>query len=384
VRASLRRATTASGVTNVELFFDLVYAFAVTQLSHFLLDHATFEGVFQSGVLLGLVWLAWIYTTWVVNWLDPDRFPVRLTLVALMLVSLIMSAGLPDAFGARGLAVGGAYAAMRIGRTIFAIAALRGDRLRRNFERILAWGIVTGALAVAGGLAAGHLRELLWLLAIAVDLVGSQIGFYTPLLGRSETREWDISGSHLAERCSGFILIALGESIVVIGASLTALPAVTPSEVAALVVAFAGSVALWWVYFDRSASEAARVIARSRDPGRLGRSAYHTIHPVMVAGIIAVAAGDHRLIEHPLGSADLAATLMILGGSAIFLAGHALFKSAVWGLWSRPRIAAIGLLLGLCFLAAIAPALLMGILAAAVVLGVVLSDRHVVAPHPAA
>jgi len=383
MRVALRRAPQATGVTNIELFFDLVYAFAVTQLSHFLLDHAGAEGVFQTAILLGLVWLAWSYTVWVTNWLDPDRFPVRLALVGLMLVSLAMSAGLPDAFGARGLVLGLAFAAMRVGRSLFAVLALRGDPLRRSFERLLAWGVLSSALAVAGGLATGHLRELLWLAVVALDLGGGWVGFYTPGLGRADTRDWDISGSHMAERCSAFVLIALGESIVVIGASVTALPVVTPAAVAALMVAFAGSIGLWWVYFDRSAGEAARVIAASPDPGRLGRSAYTAIHPVIVAGVIVVAAGDHRLIDHPVGGPDAVGSLLILGGAALFLAGHALFKGAVFGVVSWPRIGGIALLAVLGATIAAVPVLAIAVLAAAVIAGVAVSDRYLF-PSPGA
>jgi low temperature requirement protein LtrA len=107
-----------------------------------------------------------MYTTWVTNWLDPERMAVRGLLVLLMLVSLAMSAALPRAFGDFGLWVGGAYALMQIGRTAFMIAALPAGPLRSNFTRIEAWCIVSGALAVGGGLAHGHLRELLWLLAV--------------------------------------------------------------------------------------------------------------------------------------------------------------------------------------------------------------------------
>ena len=152
----------------MELFFDLVYVFAVTQLSHYLIDHQSLDGVLQALLLLAMVWLVWAYTTWVTNWLNPDRIPVRLMLLALALVSLVMSAAVPFAFAGRGLAVGCAYAIMQIGRSGFAVAGLRGDRLQRNFQRILAWCVVSGALAVAGGLAAGHTRELLWLAAVAL------------------------------------------------------------------------------------------------------------------------------------------------------------------------------------------------------------------------
>jgi hypothetical protein len=200
-------------VTNIELFFDLVYVFAVTQLSHGLLNHLTVEGALQTALLLGMVWLVWAYTTWVTNWLDPDRTPTRLMLIALMLASLVMSTGLPDAFGDRGLAVGGAYAAMQIGRSAYTVIALRGERLQRNYQRILAWCVVSGALAVAGGFADERWREVLWLTAILVDFIGGWVGFYTPGLGRSVTQDWTIEGGHFAERCQAFMLIALGESI---------------------------------------------------------------------------------------------------------------------------------------------------------------------------
>jgi low temperature requirement protein LtrA len=114
-------------VTNIELFFDLVYVFAVTQLSHGLLNHLTVEGALQTALLLGMVWLVWAYTTWVTNWLDPDRTPTRLMLIALMLAGLVMSTGLPEAFGDRDLAVGGAYAAMQVGRSAYTVIALRGN-----------------------------------------------------------------------------------------------------------------------------------------------------------------------------------------------------------------------------------------------------------------
>ena len=192
--------------------------------------------------------------------------------------------------------MGVTYAVMQIGRSIFAVAGLRGDPLRRNFQRILAWCVVSGALAVAGGLAAGHARELLWLATVGVDILGGLAGFWTPGLGRSSTQDWTIQGNHFAERCQAFILIALGESLVVIGATLSRLRTVTGQEAAAFLAAFVGSVGLWWLYFHRSAEAGAQVIAESADPGRMGRSAYHLIHPVMVAGIIVVAAGDQLVL----------------------------------------------------------------------------------------
>ncbi len=147
------RADGEQRVTNVELFFDLVYVFAVTQLSHYLLPRPTVDKALQTALLLVMVWLLWAYTTWVTNWLDPERIPVRVLLLCLMLVGLAMSAALPRAFGDSGLLIGVAYAVMQIGRSVFTVWAMRGP-LQRNFQRILAWCCVSGALAIAGGLTA--------------------------------------------------------------------------------------------------------------------------------------------------------------------------------------------------------------------------------------
>jgi len=372
--ALLRDRSGVQRVTNIELFFDLVYVFAITQLSHYLLGHADLRGALQAGLLLMMVWLVWSYTTWVTNWLDPDLIAVRLLLVALMLVSLAMSVSLPRAFEDLGLWVGGAYAIQQVGRTVFIVIALRGHPLEVNFQRILAWCVVSSTFAIAGGLAHGNARALLWLAAVGVDLLGAWVGFYTPGLGRSRTSDWTIEGSHFAERCQAFILIALGESIVIIGATLTSRP-VSASDVTAFVVGFVGAVALWWLYFDQSAGAAAQKIANSDDPGRLGRSAYTLIHPVMVAGIIVSAAADQKVLSDPAGTASTASAWMILGGPALFLAGHAAFKLVVWRYLSWPRVAGIVVLALLGLAASAIPELGLAACAAGVVTAVAATDR---------
>ena len=377
----MRARAGAERVTNIELFFDLVYVFAVTQISHYLLNHATLTGALRSGLLLAMIWLVWAYTTWVTNWLDPEKIAVRLLLLALAGASLVLSAAVPGAFGARGLAVGIAYAVMQIGRSIFAVIALRGHPLQANFQRILCWCLVSGTLAVLGGIARPDPRAWLWLGAVGVDLLGGAVGFYTPGLGRSTTLDWTIEGRHLAERCQAFILIALGESIVVIGATLSGLHHIGGTVVAAFAVALLGSAALWWLYFDRSADDAARVIAASDDPGRLGRSAYHFIHPIMVAGIIVGAAADELTLSHPAESARGPVAWMILGGVGLFLAGHAAFKMVIWRVLSWTRIGAIVVLALLGLAAPYLSALELGGATAAVVLAVAVLDY--LFPHDA-
>src|SRR6266700_2707135 len=380
-------------VTSVELFFDLVFVFAVTQLSHFLLTrpqagaHAPARTAFLAALLLTMVWLLWSYTTWVTNWLDPDRIAVRLLLLVLALVSLVFSAALPAAFGRSGLIVGLGYLVMQVGRSAFTVRVIGDPVLRRNFQRILAWCAASGSLALAGGLAHGGARVLLWVGAVAVDLIGGAVGFYTPGLGRSRTADWTIEGGHFAERCQGFILIAIGESIVVIGAKLAARldgpHSLAGAEIAAFLVAVVGSVAFWWVYFDRAAGDAAEVIAGSADPGRLGRSAYHLIHPIMVGGIIVAAAADAATADvtarhGAAGPAPGWAAWLILAGPALFLGGHAAFKAVIWHLPSWPRLGAVVVLglLGLIRLLApqVATLALAGC-AAATVVAVAVADH---------
>src|SRR3712207_5663533 len=209
-------------VTPLELFFDLVYVFAITQLTHRLLEHLTLSSALETLMLLLVVWGVWIYTAWFTNWFDPTRLAVLLVLVAVMLASLVMSVAIPEAFGERGLMFGLAYVAIQVGRTAFTFVALRKSLggthpLSRTFQRILTWFVGAGALWIIGGLLGGQARYAVWLLALAVDYSGPVVGYYIPGLGRSRTEEWTIEGGHFAERCQLFVIIALGESILVTG-----------------------------------------------------------------------------------------------------------------------------------------------------------------------
>src|ERR671916_1440063 len=324
-------------VTPLELFFDLVYVYAITQLSHLLLGHPTVGGALQALFLLLAVWWAWQYTTWFTNWFDPNALPVRLTLIAVMLASLVMSVAIPGAFGERGLMFALAYVAIQVGRTAFAVLALGASHpLGGSFRRMLCWFVTAGVLWVAGALLEGEARYALWLLALAVDYSGPVAGYWTPGLGRSRTEEWTIEGAHYAERCQLIVIIALGESILVTGTAFGEIE-VSTASVTAFVVAFVGSAALWWTYFARSAHHASDAISRALDPGRMARSAYTYFHLPIIAGIIAVAAADELVLAHPADPGTPASVSLILGGTALFVAGHGLFLWAVSGRvpWSR-------------------------------------------------
>ena len=365
-------------VTPLELFFDLVYVFAITQLSHLLLEHPTVGGALETLFLLLAVWWAWVATTWFTNWFDPGQVPVRLMLVAVMLASLLMSVAIPDAFGERGLMFALAYVAIQVGRTVFVVIVLnkslgRSDPLSRNFQRIFFWLLASGVLWIIGGLLEGEARYVLWALALAVEYAGPVVGLYTPGLGRSTTEVWTVEGGHAAERCQLFVIIALGESILVTGTTFGEIET-SVATVAAFVVAFLGSVALWWLYFARAAEAAREVFAFSEDPGRIARSAYTYFHLPMIAGIIAVAAGDELVVAHPYYLGTPASIALTLGGTALFLAGHAFFKWTVFGELSFSRLVAIVALAVLIPVGFAIPALALAIAAALIVVGVAAWD----------
>src|SRR5215212_6406836 len=160
-RPSLRReAAVEQRTTTLELFYDLVFVFAVTQVSHLLLGHLTWEGAGQAALVLLVVWWSWNYTTWVTNELDPDAIAVRLLLIGLMLASFLMAIAIPEAFGERGLLFAGAYVAIQLGRHLFLtfVAARPGSVERTRAGRILIWFVVAGVFWIAGGLADGSAR----------------------------------------------------------------------------------------------------------------------------------------------------------------------------------------------------------------------------------
>jgi low temperature requirement protein LtrA len=337
--------------TPVELFFDLVYVFAVTQLSHLLLQDLGVAGAARAAFLLLVVWWAWIYTTWMVNWFDPQTPAVRLVLVGVMLASLLVAAALPEAFGHRGALFAGAYVALQVGRNVAGAALLsREHRLRRVFERLVAWSVASGVLWLAGAMLHGDRRLLLWAPALALDLAAPATGYWLPGRGRAQTTDYAIEGSHFAERCQGFIIIALGESIVVTGATAADHGLTTP-VVVGLVIAFLETAALWWLYFGAAAEHSRRAMAQSDDPGRLARDAYTYLHLPIVAGIIAAAVGDDLLLAAPRDPLTTAGIAMVLGGPALYLLGESLFRLRMTATINPRRLVAVAVLVGLAALA---------------------------------
>ena len=321
-----------SRVTYAELLFDLVFVFAVTQVSHTLLAHFTPLGAMQTTLLLLSVWWVWVYTSWLTNWLNPELTPVRVLLFLLMLGGLVLSTSIPRAFESRGLWFATAYAAMQVGRTVFWLVSTPRARTmaRMNTVRILVWLSVSAVFWIAGGLAQGDARLAFWVLALSIEYVSPAVRFWIPIYGASSVADWYVEGGHMAERCAGFIIIALGESIVVTGATLADLNW-TADAIAAFLSAFVGALAMWWIYFHKGAGAGSELISNSREPGRLARLAYTYLHLPIVAGIILSAVANDVVLKHPAGHASLRTVMSAIGGPMLFLIGTILFKHAIRG-----------------------------------------------------
>ena len=334
-----------SKVSFVELFFDLVFVFSISQLAHSLAEHFTPLGALEAVMLIFAIWWVWVFTAWVTNWLDPDRMPVRIMLFVLMFAGLILSSAIPDAFGEKAIFFAGAYVFMQVGRSLFTVYALKNvsPANHRNFLRITSWLVLSGVFWIIGALMEGEMRVGLWLAALVIEYSAPALGFRVPGLGKSTAADWDVSGAHLAERCALFIIICLGEAVLQAGQTFAEQP-VSPLIIMVFITAFVGTVALWWIYFQFGHERAAHRIEHDDMPGSLARQAFTYAHIPILAGIILSVVGDEFLFAHPHDQADMHAAAAILGGPAVFLIGNLWFKGVTTG---RPPLSHLVGLVGL-------------------------------------
>ena len=376
LRASLRRDTgVEQRATTLELFYDLVFVFAVTQVSHLLLDHLNWKGVGQSALVLLVVWWSWNYTTWVTNELDPRSVVVRLLLIALMLASLLMAIAIPEAFGDKALLFAGSYVAIQVGRHLFLtfVAADAGTIERVRAGRILIWFLAAGALWIAGGLTDGSTRTVLWLAALVLDYAAPVVTFWVPGLPRLGPEAWDVGTGHFTERFQLFIIIALGETIVITGATTSELD-LTTARIFAFGIAFLATAALWWLYFSLVATIAERRLALAENRTVLARDAYTYLHVLIVAGILLSAVGDELVIAHPaeeLPDAELAA---VVTGPALYLLAHVALRLRMTGSLGGRRFAGALACLAVGAIGTFASALVVAALLLAVLVAVIVGD----------
>jgi low temperature requirement protein LtrA len=377
----VRPREVARAVTPLELFFDLVYVFTVSQLAHNLLEHVDARGMVETLVLTLAVMYAWFMTVWTSNWLDGDRQLVRLLLLGLMFASLLMSTSVSEAFGDRAALFVVGYLSIQIGRTAFAVASFRDHRLHMHFVNALVWEIGVAPIWIAGIAVEGDARLALWAAAVLVTY-GGVIASH-PLPGRISPFKSDsqIYAEHLLERFRLFFLIALGETVLTIGNAFADQP-VQADRLLVLAVAFAGTVALWWCYFHRAEDVGKDAVEGAADPSRIVGLGNYTLI-LMVIGIIAIAVGDELAIADPHGPTTLSTAVLIFGGPAIFMLAQLGFMRRATGQVSRPRvIACIGL--AVLAIATVPLSLLAAVIASSAVLVAVAIDDTSAKSNPTA
>jgi low temperature requirement protein LtrA len=371
----VRRGDGERRATYFELFFDLVYVFAITQLSHHLLADLTWSGAAETAFLLLAVYWAWNYTTWMANWFDPEVAAVRLVLAFVMLASLLMAVAVPEAFGDHGLLLAASYCALQLVRNAFVVAVTPPGAFNRNFRQILTWSALSVPLWIAGALVEGGARWGWWLAALGIDLAGPLVRYWLPGMGRTPLVEWEIDPGHFAERFQLLVIIVLGESIVVTGATASD-AGLDAGVVVALGFAFLSTVALWWLYFGQTATSAMRRIAQDELPGQTGRDAYTYLHLPIVAGVLLSAVGDELVLAHPGDPLGTAGALVALGGPALYLLGLVAFGARVGRHQPWTRLAAAAVLVAAVPLGARADGLLVAGLTAALLTLVAAADRQ--------
>jgi low temperature requirement protein LtrA len=310
-------------VTNMELFFDLVYVFSIIQLSHFLLEHQTWTGALEAATIFAAVWWAWNYTAWATNWIDPDHAAGRFLMIALMSCAILMAVSIPHAFGDRAGLFVAAYVAMALIRAGYMAAIFRGQRMGQNYAQLCAWSALSGLFWIAGALAP-KIRLELWIIAVLIDYGAPYVGFWLPRLGATPMQSWPLAGLHLLERNQQVFIISLGESILLLGGTLVG-KVLLGSTLLAAALGFGIIVTLWWLYFVHTTTTGERAFERDGDHTKLARSGLAYAHGIMVAGAIVLAVGIEEIIAHPADAAHLPTILVAVLGPAIYLVGSALF-----------------------------------------------------------
>ncbi|MCM0675295.1 low temperature requirement protein A [Micromonospora phytophila] len=376
----LRRPGEPQRTTFLELFFDLAFVVAFTQISRGLAHDLSWRGAFQTLVLLLAMWWVWFITASLTDRYDPQRPVIQLLVIATLVGSLVLAAAAPESFAERGLIFAGVYVAIQLGRGLFLVLAVRNPQLKRRPGRALVWFGVSAVPWIAGAMVHGTARGALWALAVAVDYAGGTLGWPTPGLGRAPRWEWSVAAEHLAERYRQFFIIALGELILVTALTLSR-SGFAAYQTAAFLVSIATTVLFWRIYSHRAGEVLATAIKASPGPLRLAFWAKYA-HMVMVAGIVVTAVGCELVIDHPLGHTRPGWVAVILGGPALFLAGRSLFEYAVFSRVSPDRLIGLLVLAAAAPVTLLVPPLLVALAATAVLTGIAIADTTRARRHP--
>ncbi|MFC5922807.1 low temperature requirement protein A [Micromonospora vulcania] len=338
--------------TFLELFFDLVYVFALTRISARAFEELTHEGardhawaaVTSNGKTLLLVlalWAVWQGTAWTTSRYDPHRLPLQAVVIIALVCSMVMGVAILRAFSMTGLMFAVAYVVAQVSRPLILAMALRTHPHRRLKVRMAVVFATSGVFWIVGALLPTNWQVTLWAIALGMEYLAARCGWPVPGLGRSTVSKWEIAGEHLADRYQQFFLVALGETILVAGFTYSKGPGpYEPSHAWAFGLALATSIMLWRIYIQRAGQILGEAVLKARHPASIGRSAADT-HLVMVVGLAATAIGYELIIEQPLEDIPGPWLALVLGGPALFLLGRARFEYEVFGRVSPSRWIAV-------------------------------------------
>jgi len=337
-------------VTPLELFFDLVFVFALTQVTSLMAEDPTWLGLLRGMAVLTVLWWAWVAYVWIGTTTDAEDGVARFVLLAAMAAMFVTALAAPAAFGRYGVLFGVSYFVVRLLHIVmFRVVGRSMPEVGAAVAR-LAPGLLAGSalIVVAGFLEAGWPRGVLWALAVVID-VGS------PLV--TGTEGWHLSPGHFAERHGLVIIIALGESLVALGVGVAS-EELTPRIVVAVVVGFVAVACLWWLYFDVVAIAAERrfTTAPVAERNDLARDSYNYFHLPMVAGIVLMALGLKKVFAGLDVALKPTIATALFGGVALYLLGHLLFRRRNMGTWNVQRAVAMVVLLALIPVGVVAPA----------------------------
>ena len=306
----------------LELFFDLVFVFAFTQVTALILEDTSAQGFARAALVLAMVWWAWSAYAWMTNAIDVENLVTRLIMFAAMVAGFFMALAVPHAFTDEAAWFAVAYFVVRVLNSALYSWGVRNDHeTLKATLRLAPWFLVAAVVALVGGFVDSDYRAWVWLASLVIDVVG------TLTVARAD---WHVSPTHFAERFALIVIIALGESIVAIGVGTAGLNRDATYAVS-VVITFAGVAALWWAYFDFTALAAERSLRRATGPARgvLARDVFTYLHYPLVLGIIFYAVAAKKTLEHPLDPLSTPGRWALGLGIAFFLCGFALARFRV-------------------------------------------------------
>jgi low temperature requirement protein LtrA len=337
-------------VTPLELFFDLVFVFAITQVTTLLTNEPTWTGMERGVLVLAMLWWAWSAYAWLTNTLDPDEGGVRIAVLAAIAALLVVSLAVPGAFGSNALMFAAAYIAVRVVHLVLFAIAGRGDRdLLGAVARLVPTVLLSGGLLIAAAFLDGSAQIACWIAAVVADYGG-------PLFGHM--RGWRVSPDHFVERFGQFMLIALGESIVAIGLGAQGL-ALDTAVISSALLGMCVVACLWWSYFDWFIYVAVSRLTEMTGVARaaLARDGYSYLHLPMVAGIVLFAFGVKTALHDPTDALAGVPAFALVFGIALYFMAHVALRLRIGGGWGRGRPIASVVLLAFLAVATLVPAI---------------------------